>query len=180
MRLKKDFYLKPTLFVARALLGKTLVRKIRTKKIRVLITETEAYVGTKDMASHARFGITERNRIMFSRGGNWYVYLIYGLHYLVNVTTGREGHPGAVLLRQGILLDNVGKYKKGELLKGPAILTKVLKIDKKFNLQSLQNPNLYIEEGEKVKATAIQKLPRVGIDYAGEYKSKLWRFRYSK
>lgn len=173
MRLKDSFYRRSTLTVARELIGKRLVRRIKvngkSKLIKVTITETEAYIGEEDLACHARFGRTKRTEVMYSHGGVWYVYLIYGMYWMLNVITEQKDMPAAVLIRAGIAED-------GTVLKGPGILTRYLKISKVFNGASAIKGDLYIEEGEKVSAKRIKRTPRIGIDYAGEYKDKLWRF----
>src|SRR5580698_6608469 len=118
-RLKRTFFERPTLTVARELLGKVLVRRIGKRKLSVMITETEAYIGEKDLACHARFGRTKRNAVMFGPAGVWYPYFIYGMHWMMNVTTEEAGEPAAVLIRAGILLE------KNLFLGGPGKLTKV-------------------------------------------------------
>lgn len=170
MRLKKDFYNRPTLTVAKELLGKYLVRVINGKKIYAQITETEAYIGEEDLASHARFGKTKRNEVMYGHPGIWYVYLIYGMYWMLNVVTENHGRPAAVLIRAVLSED-------GESYNGPGKLTKFLKINKSFNSQSASIGDLYIEDrGVKLSTSKIKKTPRIGVDYAGEYKDKLWRF----
>ncbi len=174
MKLKRDFYNRPTLKVAQDLLGKFLVRKVKTmngtKKISAMITETEAYIGEKDLASHARFGRTKRTEVMYGHPGVWYVYLIYGMYWMLNVITEEHGKPAAVLIRAVVT-------EEGESLNGPGKLTKALKISNKFNLESALGGDLYIEDrGMKVSPRKIKKTPRIGVDYAGEYKDKLWRF----
>src|SRR5690348_15950613 len=113
------FFDRPTLTVARELLGKYIVRSYRGKLIPVMITEVEAYDGPNDLASHASRGMTPRTKIMFGPAGNFYVYFTYGMHWLVNVVTGPKQYPAAVLLRAGVFEDK----GKGLLpIKGPALL----------------------------------------------------------
>jgi DNA-3-methyladenine glycosylase len=142
----------------------------------MMITETEAYLGERDMASHARFGKTKRNHIMFESGGVWYVYFIYGMHWLLNVVTGDKGSPSAVLIREGIIL---GKNPKK--LNGPARITNVLKIGVKISGKpSDKKTGLWLEDGGiKVKKLDIKKLPRVGVNYAGKWAHKRLRFKVS-
>src|SRR3989344_7369693 len=121
MRLRKSFFIRPALSVAKDLLGKYLVRRLATKEIPLMVTEVEAYVGFNDRASHANKGKTERNKVMFSEGGRWYVYFTYGMHWMLNIVTGPKNYPAAVLIR--------GTDK----IRGPGRLTKYLKIDKSFN-----------------------------------------------
>lgn len=111
------FYARPVLHVARDLLGKFLVRRVGTKEIAGMITEVEAYAGKRDMASHARIGLTKRNTAMFGPPGHFYVYFTYGMHHCVNIVTGREGEALAVLIR-GV-----------EGITGPGRVCKMFKID---------------------------------------------------
>jgi len=165
MKLKKEFYNQPTLRVAQQLLGKFLVRKINNKKIIGKITETEAYIGFKDKASHASRGITERTKLMYGPPGHAYIYLIYGMYNCLNFVTEREGYPAAVLIR-GV-----------ESINGPGKLCREFKIDKNLNGINLASQELWVEDrGEIIKPSQIKRAPRVGIDYAQEYKDKLWRF----
>jgi len=164
-RLNKDFYSNNALEIAPLLLGKLLVRKLSNDKIvKYRITETEAYYGEEDSACHARVGKTKRTWILYEEGGFSYVYLCYGIHYLLNVVTGIKGHPEAVLIR-GI-----------EGYNGPAKLTKALGIDNKLNGIDLTNSEeLWIEDDGYEPLYIKDK--RVGIDYASEpYKSIEWRF----
>ncbi|MDB4940396.1 MAG: mpg [Candidatus Doudnabacteria bacterium] len=167
-RLKQGFYNRKTLIVAKELVGKYLVRNIDGKRISAVITETEAYIGETDLASHARFGQTKRNVVMYGAPGVWYVYLIYGMHWLLNVITEEEGKPAAVLIRCAF-------SEQGDKLNGPGKLTKYFKIDKSFYGQSALKGDLYIED-RGFRPKKIKSMPRVGIDYAGEYKEKPWRF----
>ena len=174
MILPQDFYNQKTLKVARDLLGCFLIRKIGKKIIKAQITETEGYNGPRDKASHASRGKTERNKVMFASSGTIYVYFTYGMHNMFNIVTEREGYPAAVLIR-GIRILSENKV----LTNGPAKLTKYLNIDRSFNEKKIfeKRNGLWIEERkEKIKPSKIIKTPRVGIDYAEEYKDKLWRY----
>jgi DNA-3-methyladenine glycosylase len=172
-RLTRTFFERPTLIVARDLLGKVIVRRIAAKKCSVMITETEAYIGEKDLACHARFGKTKRNVVMYGPAGVWYPYFIYGMHWMLNVTTEELDAPAAVLIRAGVVLET------GIPIKGPGTLTKMLRVDGSFYGKSATSGNLYIEDrGERPKK--ILRTPRIGIDYAGVYKDKLWRFVISE
>ncbi len=165
--LTQKFFDRPTLKVAEELLGKYLVRGYRGKEIAAMITEVEAYDGPNDKGSHASRGITQRTRIMFGPAGHWYVYFTYGMHWMLNIVTGPEEYPAAVLIR-GV-----------EDVRGPARVTKFFKIDKRFNGRSAsRKTNLWIEDrGIRIKKSLINKAPRIGIDYAGPYWSKKrWRF----
>lgn len=182
MRLKRrklsaKFFDRPTLTVAEALLGKFLVRRCRGKEISLMITEVEAYDGFKDRGSHARRGKTARNTPMFGKAGHWYVYFTYGMHWLINVVTGKAGYPAAVLIRGGIA---VVRDEKRIVLNGPAKVTKFLKVDGKFSgLPASAKAGLWIEDGGvRVPKNKIRRGPRVGIDYAGKYwAAKPWRFK---
>lgn len=154
------------LFVAEDLLGKVLVRDFGDGTIlRSAILETEAYLGPDDLGNHASKGRTKRTEVLFSEGGVIYIYLIYGIHWLLNIVTGPKEHPEAVLIR-GI-----------ENRIGPGRVGKLLKLDKSFNGEDLSSSErLWIEEG--TLNGKIITSPRVGIDYAGDiWKNKPWRFQ---
>lgn len=174
MILPQSFYNRRTLSVAQELLGCFLVRRIGKKLIRAKIVETEAYNGPKDLASHASCGLTPRNKIMFGEPGYIYVYFTYGMHFMLNIVTEKKGYPAAVLIR-GVVVENNGKEKF--CTNGPARLTKVLHIDKKFNGLPIftKKYGLWVEERDS-KKVKIKKAKRVGIDYAGTYREKMWRF----
>lgn len=178
--LADDFFNRNALIVAKELLGKHLVRKINGKETALMITEVEAYDGFEDKASHAHRGKTKRNEVMFGDAGYCYIYLVYGMHWMLNITTGEKGYPAAVLIR-GV-----------EGFDGPAKLTKFLKIDKKLNGEKVdllavalaeegKETGLWIENrGVKIKAKDIQKTPRIGVGYAGPvWSKKCYRFLLS-
>ena len=169
--LTQSFFRRPVLKVAPNLLGKYLVRKMSNGKIvRLLITEVEAYDGPNDLANHASKGKTDRTKIMFETGGVWYVYLIYGMYHMLNVVTGDPNYPATVLIR--------GTKE----VSGPGRLTKYLKIDKKLNGKtSAKASGLWFEESNiKIPKKDIQRLPRVGVDYAKEWVDKPWRFVWKR
>ncbi len=199
MRLKRNFFNRDTVIVARQLLGKYLRRRINGKVIRAKITETEAYCGTKDLACHTSKGLTPRTKIMFGSPGHAYIYMIYGMYHCFNVVTREEGCPEAVLIRRAEVVEVVSdqwsvtsknKYSLSSKklatdrrppstrLDGPGILCRELKIDKKLNgVDICKSRELWIEDnGEKVKLSQIKKGKRIGVDYAGKWKDKLWRF----
>lgn len=164
-RIPNSFFQRDVLEVAPALLGKTLVRCFDDgTTLRLCITETEAYRGDGDRACHASKGRTPRTDVMFREGGLVYVYLIYGIHWLLNLVTGPEGEASAVLIR---CLDGVS---------GPGKVGKILQLDRTFYAEDLsQSPRLWIEDNPD--PVAFETLPRVGIHYAGEpWISKPWRF----
>jgi DNA-3-methyladenine glycosylase len=160
-----DFYKQDAVTVAQKLLGKSLVRKWDDGiECRYKITETEAYLGEEDLACHASKGRTPRTEIMYSEGGHVYVYLIYGMYWMLNVVTGDEYQPQAVLIR-GI-----------DKIIGPGKVGRELKINKSLYGEILIDSNrIWIENSEDI--IEFEQAPRVGIDYAGaEWKNKLWRF----
>ncbi|MBI5742352.1 MAG: DNA-3-methyladenine glycosylase [Candidatus Niyogibacteria bacterium] len=170
-RLNKKFFERSTLLVARGLLGQVLVRKWRGKEIRAMICETEAYHGPKDLASHASRGITPRTRVMFGEAGRAYVYLIYGMHHCFNIVTGRAGYPAAVLIR-GIIEEGSEK-----IISGPGRVAKFLHIDRRLNeLDLCKNNTLWLECGARIPARRVLTGKRIGVDYAGAWKDKPWRF----
>jgi DNA-3-methyladenine glycosylase len=164
-RLSSAFFIRDVLEVASDLIGKTLVRKFDDGTIRrFTIDETEAYQGTGDLACHASKGLTSRNEVMFREGGLVYVYFIYGMYWMLNVVTGREGDASAVLIRR---LDDIS---------GPGRVGKMLQLDRSFYGEDLfVSQRIWIEDsGEVVDFTTH---PRVGIHYAGEpWISKPWRY----
>lgn len=173
------FFNRPTLNMARDLLGKFLVRKIGPKTIVVMITEVEAYDGFKDKASHASCGKTKRNEPMFGLAGHWYVYLCYGTHWMLNIVTGPKDYPAAILIRGVSLLTSDRK-----LVNGPGKLTKFLKIDKQFNYKKAsKKTGLWIAAPSTKKLSPlrrqfrrerfqIHKSSRIGVEYAGPVWSK--------
>lgn len=171
-RLNRRFFARSAEKVAEDLLGKKIVRVMPDGSIlHGIITETEAYVGVEDAASHSYRGRrTKRNEIMYQKAGLVYVYFTYGMHWLLNIVTSEENDPQAVLIRG---IDKAG---------GPAKLTKYLHIDKDFYGEDVvQSERIWIEEaGVKIKDSDIERLPRVGIPYAGEWKDKLLRFKLVK
>jgi DNA-3-methyladenine glycosylase len=173
MIIKKGFYDRHTLKVSRDLLGCFLVRKYKGGIYRVMISEVEAYRGFHDLASHASRGRTPRNEIMFGRPGHAYVYLVYGMYWMLNVVTEKKDFPAAILIRRGIVND-----QEMEELGGPGKLTKFLFIDKGLNGVDLTvGKKLWIELGKfDRKKYHIVKSPRVGVDYAKHCKYWKWNF----
>lgn len=201
--LNKKFFERPTLVVAKDLLGKYLVsrvvkvrqrrlrrqlkksnfyypvRRVGRKTTRYLITEVEAYDGFKDKASHASRGLTKRNAPMFGEARRWYVYFTYGMHYMLNIVTGPKNYPAAILIRS---VDGIS---------GPARITKQLEIDKRFN-DKIANPKtgLWIATSTKSERASlknvfssgkmkIENFPRIGVAYAGPiWLKKKWRFTF--
>jgi len=164
-RLKDNFYQQDAVIVAPKLLGKTVVRIWDDgTESRYRITETEAYLGEEDLACHASKGRTPRTEIMYAEGSYIYVYLIYGMYWMLNVVTGHKNQPQAVLIR-GI-----------DTIVGSGKVGRELKIDKSFYGENLLTSNrIWIEDAPN--EINISTATRIGIDYAGEeWKNKQWRF----
>lgn len=161
--------------IARSLLGKYLVRRSGRRTIRARIVDVEAYDGPHDKASHASRGRTSRNAVMFGPPGYWYVYFTYGMHWMLNIVTGKKGYPAAVLIR-GVEVDGVR-------IDGPARTTKFLKIGKKFDgMPANRKTGLWIEgRGTPMHGERIVRSARIGVGYAGPLWSKRkYRFTLNK
>ena len=167
-----EFYNRPTLEVARDLLGQSLVRRFEDgSRAEFPIHEVEAYDGFDDRASHASRGVTPRTSVMFGPPGFFYVYLCYGIHWLLNIVTGPEEYPAAILIR------GAGVYS------GPARLTKGLDIDGGFNRKcATGGSDLWLEDrGVRLADSEIERTPRVGVHYAGpEWAGKPYRFLWKE
>lgn len=162
-----DFFMRDAFEIAPVLLGKFLVRKDGREKIAEMITEVEVYDGLEDLASHASRGKTERNKVMFEEGGVWYVYLVYGIHNLLNIVVGPKDQPAAILIRQT------------EKAKGPGLVSRHFKVDKLFyGRPANEKSDLWIEDrGVEIKPEQIKKAPRIGVAYAGPvWSKKEWRY----
>ena len=163
-KLDYDFYHRPCLVVARDLVGRILVHKMPDGTIyRLRISETESYCGEADTACHAHKGRTKRTEVMYMEAGTIYVYLCYGMHWLLNLVTGEKEEPEAVLIRACVDAD------------GPAKLTKYLKITGELNRSSILGEELWVEDdGFTCK---VETAKRIGIGYASqEDQNRLWRF----
>ena len=164
-RLEKSFFMRDVLETAPESLGKIIVRKFDDNHIeKFAITEVEAYSGNGDLACHASKGKTKRTEVMFREGGLVYVYLIYGMYWMLNIVTGNEDNANAVLIRgvQGI--------------SGPGRVGKALQLDKSYYGENLfTTERIWIENAKPI--LKFESSPRIGIDYAGEpWVSKPWRF----
>jgi DNA-3-methyladenine glycosylase len=132
-----------------------------------MITEVEAYDSERDLACHASKGRTPRTDTLYHSGGVWYVYFVYGMHHMLNLVTGPEGYPAAVLVRG---LDSI---------RGPGRITKALGIGRKFNgIEAAPETGLHLEDrGVEIPRRSIRATPRIGVDYAGpRWAGKRWRF----
>ena len=162
-RLDREFFIRDVLDVAPALLGKKLVMIQEGRVGEWMITETEAYRGEEDLASHARKGRTRRTEAMYLEGGHLYMYFIYGMYWMLNIVVATENVPQAVLIR-GV-----------EGFSGPGRLTKNLGLDGSFYGESLiSSSRIWLTEG--LTPGHIVTTPRIGVDYAGEWKDKPWRY----
>jgi len=222
--LSQKFFRRPTLRVAKELLGKFLVRRvvevrpalraqkdepnflypvrrIGSQKIIGMITEVEAYIGPRDLASHASRlwrgspraarGRTRRTEVMFGKPGCWYVYLIYGMHHCLNIVTEREGYPAAILIRSVLPCSDGtlciysrsrvnAKSRKIEVndeVEGPGRVCRYFAIDRSLNGRpTSREAGLWIEDrGIKIPPRRIGRGRRIGVEYAGQWKDKLWR-----
>jgi DNA-3-methyladenine glycosylase len=192
MRLQREFFEKPTIWVAKNLLGKYLVRKLGGKNLVAKIVETEAYIGPDDRASHAAFGKTKRCTSMYDKAGTAYVYFIYGMYWMLNIVTEERGKPCAVLIRalEPINTSEVSRRRNTtseveelrRLGSGPGLLCRWMKIDGSFNGEDLvKSKRLWIESQcpQKNSVPSVIKIvaaKRIGVDYAGPWKDKPWRF----
>jgi DNA-3-methyladenine glycosylase len=179
----RSFYDRDAIDVARDLLGKTLVRELNGERLSAMIVETEAYVGPHDLACHASKGMTDRNKVMFGPPGHAYVYFIYGMYYCLNLVTGHDGYPAAVLIRACEPIEGIEamrrlrtKAKKDrDLTSGPGKLCMAMGIDRASNGADVcTGKTLFVEDAPPAKE--IVGCKRIGVDYAGEYKDKPWRF----
>jgi DNA-3-methyladenine glycosylase len=180
--LSRQFYSRPTLTVARELIGARLIRILDDVKLVGLITETEAYISEKDLACHAKAGLTPRTRVMYGEPGHAYVYFTYGNHWMLNVVTERQGFPAAVLIRAVQPIEGAGVMsarRQGRDTFGPGKLCQAMGIGKGENGVDLTNTasGLWIEAGVKVPNSLVTKGPRVGLNNTPEpWLSKPWRF----
>jgi len=182
--LPREFYERPTLTVAKDLLGKVLVHRTPAGDAAGMIVETEAYIGEDDPACHAAPGPTRRNAPLYGPPGFAYVYLNYGIHYLVNAVTEAEGHPAAVLIRalapmDGIPLMEARRFPSrrqndaNDLCRGPGNLTRALGITLSNNLGDLVSSPLVVEDRGHSPAS-VSWGPRVGITVGVEKPWRCW------
>lgn len=175
-RLERGTFNLPTLRVARDLIGKFIVRNYHGHRLSAMITEVEAYRGPRDRASHAYQGRrTPRVEPLYGDGGTVYVYLVYGMHWLLNFSTAGQDKPEGILIR-GILANHAGGRR---LIVGPGKVSAYLKIDKKLDgVDVINSKQIWLEDrGIRIPARHVRKGPRVGVDYAGPYwAARPWRF----
>jgi DNA-3-methyladenine glycosylase len=180
--LPRAFYARPVLRVARDCIGKNLVVTGPDGTLVGRIVEAEAYRGPEDRAAHSFGGRrTARTEVMFGAPGHAYVFFVYGLHYHVNLVTTAVDVPHAVLIRaiEPILGAEAMAVRRGmlagqrELTNGPGKLCQALGIDRSFNGSDLTRPPLFLSDGPRCK---VARATRVGVDYAGAWKERLWRF----
>ena len=169
--LPRQFYARSTLTVARELIGLHLVHEDGATRRVGRIVETEAYQGPKDLAAHSARGRTARNEVMFGAPGHAYVYFIYGFWYCMNVVTREEGVPHAVLLRALEPIEGVT-----DKTWGPGLLCRAMNIDRALNGTDLLGTKLWLEQPTERRRARIATATRIGVDYAGDWAQRPWRF----
>jgi DNA-3-methyladenine glycosylase len=171
IKLDRSFYERDTVLVAQELLGKYLIHRSKDIERIGRIVEVEAYLGQHDLACHSSKGITPRTQVMFGPAGFAYVYLVYGMHYCMNVVTEKEGSGSAVLLRAIEPVQNIlGKTQ------GPGLLSKAMHINKSLNQHDLLSTDFYLAKQNPEPNFSIVKKPRIGVHYAKEWAHELLRF----
>lgn len=170
-KLRRGFYDRDPIAVAQDLLGKYLVHVAGGVQRIGRIVEVEAYLGPHDRAAHSAKGLTERTKVMFGPPGHAYVYMIYGMHFCMNVVTEAEGRASAVLLRALEPVRNVQGRTQG-----PALLCQAMAIDRRLNGHDLLSDDLYLAAAPKPPLFSVVKRPRIGVDYAGHWARRLLRF----
>lgn len=193
MKLKRSSFTKPALRTAKTLLGKLLCTKVGGHVRCGMIVETEAYPGPYDRASHAfNFKKTPRNEAEYREGGYIYIYMVYGMYWQLNISTGKTGYPECVLIRalepviannRQSSLANISESKLAQIsaknkANGPGKLCQWLKLNKSFYGEDVtKSKRIWLEDrGVKIKSSEIASGPRIGIDYAGPYwAKKRWR-----
>ena len=184
--LPRSFFDRPTRTVARELLGCRLVRKLDSTLLAGAIVETEAYIGERDLACHAKAGRTSRTEIMYGPPGIAYVYFTYGMHWMLNLVTESEGVPAAVLIRAFEPLEGIARMQElrsgkplYQLASGPAKLTRALGISREENGLDCCRPDspLTLTRGTVVPPPSVVATSRIGLGQTPEpWLSKPWRF----
>jgi len=199
----KTFFCRPTLTVARELLGKYIVRRAGRRILSGKIVETEAYCGEDDLACHASRGRTQRTEILYAEPGTMYVYLIYGMYWCLNIVTERKDFPSAVLIRavepiegleimakrRGLFFERVKRVEKSSLgnssrqartinlTNGPGKLSQAFGITGRMHGKRLGRDTITIENrGTRIPRHQVCQSPRVGVEYAKRCKNLPWRF----
>ena len=195
MTFNRDFYNRSTLTVARDLLGQTLVYETPAGRISGRIVETEAYIGKDDLACHARSGRTARTEVMYGEAGHAYIYLTYGMYWLLNIVAEEQDFPAAVLIRAVEPLGGVDlmvknrllgssyhkskrslspEYLRENLTNGPARLTLAYGLTGELHGEDIISGPLQVEQAKP--AQEIKTSSRIGVGYAGKWAEKPWRF----
>jgi DNA-3-methyladenine glycosylase len=180
--ISRKYFDRPTLIVARELIGARLVRILEGDKLVGIITETEAYIGEEDLGCHAKAGRTPRTQVMYGPPGHAYVYFTYGHHWMLNAVTEKEGFPAAVLIRAIFPVEGIevmSARRSGRDTFGPGKLCQALGIGRAENNADLTdgNSSLWIEKGMEIPDADVLTGPRVGLYTVPEpWKSKPWRF----
>lgn len=169
--LPRTFYDRDAEAVARALLGMLLIHRVDGRPRVGRVVETEAYLGPHDRAAHSARGRTPRTEVMFGPPGHAYVYLIYGIHHCLNVVTGPEGLAAAVLIRA---LEPVRDIEGSP--KGPGLLCRAMGIDRRLDGLDMVGGDLFFAEPDDPAPFEVVARPRIGVDYAGEWATRLLRF----
>ena len=170
-KLPRSFYARETLTVARELIGLHLVHRGPRGLQFGRIVETEAYKGPEDLAAHSSRGRTQRTEVMFGPPGHAYVYLIYGFWHCLNFVTADHGVPHAVLIRGLEPIEGIDNTTHG-----PGLLCRALHIDKSLNGADLTQAQLWVERPADFRKPRIERATRIGVDYAGHWAQKPWRF----
>jgi DNA-3-methyladenine glycosylase len=184
MRIRREFYERDTLTVARALIGQFIVRKTPAGIVKGRIVETEAYLGEKDDAAHSYKGRTDRVRVQYGAKGCAYIYLIYGMYHCMNITSGPADTPEVVLIRAlepvdgiDVMVNRRKTDKLKNLCSGPGKLCMALDISMaQYGTDLCTDENFYLEYGTEPATDAIAATARINIDYATTCRDKLWRF----
>jgi DNA-3-methyladenine glycosylase len=191
-KLPREFYMRNTLEVARDVLGKCIIHDINGEKLSGRIVEAEAYIGPNDKAAHSyNYRRTERNEVMYGPPGYAYIFVIYGMHYCMNIVTGEADHPEAILIRAleplrgldtmtqnryGKMYDELNKTARTNLTNGPGKLCRAMGIDKSNYGDDLCGSRLYLAADNTPQSFSISTSPRINIDYAEEAILYPWRY----
>ena len=170
-KLTRSFYDRDTVLVARELLGSYLVHVVEGVERIGRIVEVEAYLGPHDLAAHSSKGLTQRTRLLFGPPGFAYVYLVYGIHWCMNIVTEEEGHGSAVLLRALEPVQNVAGWTQG-----PGLLSRAMQIDDRLNGHDMLSVDFFVAARPGGEAPQVIARPRIGVAYSGVWAKRLLRF----